>query len=51
MEEEVLIIVGIYMIRNINNDKKYIGQSRNITSRWTKHKCELNGNRHHNQHL
>lgn len=45
------IISGIYCIRNIVNDKRYIGQSNNIYSRWDKHKSFLNNNNHHNRHL
>lgn len=39
------------MIRNIINNKIYIGQSHDIYSRWTHHKCDLNNNQHHNRHL
>lgn len=46
-----VIVVGIYMIRNTINDKKYIGQSSDILNRWTHHKCDLNNNQHHNNHL
>ena len=42
---------GIYMIKNNINGKVYIGQSKNIYERWTKHKTELNANRHVNKHL
>ena len=42
---------GIYMIKNNINGKVYIGQSKNIDIRWTKHKTELNANRHANKHL
>lgn len=31
------IVCGIYRITNQNNGKKYIGQSRNIYSRWKQH--------------
>ena len=33
---------GIYKITNTVNGKSYIGQSRNIKSRWVKHKCPSN---------
>ena len=36
------IISGIYCIENKVNNKKYIGQSKNINDRWYKHKNELN---------
>lgn len=42
---------GIYMIRNKVNDKKYIGQSHNISWRWYQHKTSLNHNRCENRHL
>ena len=35
---------GIYCIENTINHKKYIGQSIDIYSRWSKHKSELNNN-------
>lgn len=42
---------GIYMIKNEENDKVYIGQSNDISHRWSTHKTELNANRHVNRHL
>lgn len=39
------------MIRNTINNKKYIGQSKDIKLRWTHHKCDLNANCHSNKHL
>lgn len=45
------IISGIYEIRNINNNKKYIGSASNIKSRWEKHKRTLRNNNHANPHL
>lgn len=44
-------MVGVYKIKNIVNDKFYIGSSIDIHKRWIKHKCELHKNRHHNRHL
>ena len=41
-------ICGIYCIENILNNKKYIGQSIDIYSRWYQHKSELNRNSHCN---
>lgn len=32
------VIVGIYQIKNLRNNKVYIGQSKNIYSRWTDHR-------------
>lgn len=43
--------VGIYQIKNLTNNKKYIGQSVDIEQRWRGHKCELNNNQHWNDHL
>lgn len=42
---------GIYNIKNLSNDKVYIGQSVDIEKRWSTHKAELNNNYHHNIHL
>lgn len=44
-------ICGIYCIENLINHKKYIGSSINIYQRWSNHKSDLRGNRHHNNHL
>ena len=32
--KELQGICGIYLITNLINDKKYVGQSRNIGKRW-----------------
>lgn len=48
---EVLNKPGIYCIENIKNNKKYIGQSVNIKSRWSKHISELNNQKHFNDYL
>lgn len=45
------IISGIYCIENMINNKKYIGQSKNINDRWYKHKNELNRGVHDNDYL
>jgi group I intron endonuclease len=42
---------GIYEIRNLINNKVYIGSSYNIKNRWSQHKQELNKNIHNNYHL
>ena len=42
---------GIYIIRNIVNNKCYIGQTNNLKARWIKHKNFLKNNKHHNRHL
>lgn len=44
-------ICGIYCIENIVNNKKYIGQSVNIYTRWKQHRNELKNNIHRNDHL
>lgn len=44
-------ICGIYCIENLVNNKKYIGQSVDIYSRWYAHKSKLYGNKHENTHL
>ena len=41
-------MIGIYVIRNIINDKCYYGSAKNIKRRWTKHKSQLKYNRHEN---
>lgn len=42
---------GIYCIENIINNKKYIGQSLNISARLTEHKRKLTRKIHRNIHL
>ena len=42
---------GIYCVRNVSNDKRYIGSSRNISGRWRVHKSKLRLNKHHSDHL
>lgn len=42
---------GIYCIRNIINDKRYVGKSKNITVRFRNHRSDLNRNKHHSIHL
>lgn len=44
-------IAGIYLIRNIKNNKLYVGQSTNIIRRWSNHRHMLNTQRHSNIHL
>lgn len=44
-------ISGIYIIKNLKNNKCYIGQSSNIYARWYNHKYCLRNNRHSNEHL
>lgn len=42
---------GIYCIENIINNKKYIGQSVDVESRWSKHQSSLNKGNHDNRYL
>ena len=42
---------GIYIIRNICNDKIYVGSSKNIEGRWRKHLSDLRRGVHANLHL
>lgn len=42
---------GIYEIKNIINNKTYIGQSLDIKGRWKGHLQDLENNKHHNIHL
>lgn len=44
-------MIGIYVITNLVNDKKYIGQSVDIERRISNHKWALKHNRHCNVHL
>ncbi|SDH45051.1 GIY-YIG nuclease family protein [Desulfosporosinus hippei] len=45
------VLSGIYRIRNIKNEKAYIGQSKNILDRWEKHKNSLRNGKHHSKSL
>lgn len=47
----IIITCGIYCIENIKNNKKYIGQSIKIESRWKKHINDLIKNKHHSFYL
>ena len=42
---------GIYLIKNIINNKVYIGSSVNIDRRWVQHKQDLTSGKHHSIHL
>jgi len=46
-----MIKTGIYKIKNLVNNKIYIGSSINIGKRWRDHKWYLKENKHHNSHL
>lgn len=41
-------MIGIYRIRNLNNNKCYYGSAKNINRRWSRHKSQLKYNRHEN---
>ena len=42
---------GIYSITNKLNNRKYIGQSKDIAQRWKQHIYQLRNNKHHTQSL
>lgn len=42
---------GIYIIKNMENSKVYVGSSRNIEGRFRVHKSRLRLNKHHAPHL
>lgn len=42
---------GIYLIKNIINNKVYIGSAVNISNRWREHKKYLKKGKHHSKHL
>lgn len=44
-------MIGIYAIRNIINNKIYIGSSNNIKRRFRRHKTELKNKKHSNKYL
>lgn len=44
-------MIGVYEIRNINNNKVYIGSSNDIQRRWNEHIRKLNNNTHHSYKL
>ncbi len=45
------IVSGIYMIKNIINNKVYIGRAVNIERRWKQHIKDLENNKHHSKIL
>lgn len=42
---------GIYAIRNLTNQKVYVGSAINYENRWKKHKNSLLNGKHHSRHL
>lgn len=47
----ISVLQGIYQIKNIHNDKVYIGSSVNIGKRYTQHIYDLKYNIHQNHKL
>lgn len=44
-------MIGIYMILNTVNNKVYIGQSRHLKERFSRHRRDLEAKTHHNEEL
>jgi group I intron endonuclease len=42
---------GIYLIKNIANNKVYVGSARNANQRWREHKHSLKKGKHHSSYL
>ena len=42
---------GIYYIKNLVNDKMYVGQTGDFTNRWAHHRNDLKNGKHHNVKL
>ena len=42
---------GVYQIKNISNDRKYIGSLKTIKKRWEIHRRKLNAGVHSNSYL
>ena len=42
---------GIYLIKNIVNNKVYVGSAVNVDKRWSQHKNHLKRGKHHSCHL
>jgi len=42
---------GVYQIKNVINNKLYIGSSNNVTKRWISHKSLLENKKHKNKYL
>lgn len=45
------LVQGVYMIRNKNDDTKYIGSSTNVEERWKQHIKALKSGKHHSYKL
>lgn len=50
-KEKIQIICGIYEIKNIHKDIRYIGSSKDIGKRWKNHLNYLKKNKHRNSYL
>ena len=46
-----MVLCGIYEVKNIINNKCYIGSSKNINNRFYIHKLDLKNNKHHSTYL
>lgn len=46
-----LKIIGVYLIRNMENNKEYVGASNNVLRRLKEHESFLRKNKHYNTHL
>ncbi|RKX65876.1 MAG: endonuclease, partial [Tenericutes bacterium] len=44
-------MLAIYQVKNIENEKIYIGSTKDTDQRWDTHKRCLRGNSHVNPHL
>lgn len=45
------MISGVYTIRNLQNDKRYVGSSADVEDRWRSHITRLNNGKHPNKKL
>ena len=41
----------MYVVRNLNDGKVYVGSSANVRDRWLKHRNSLKHGKHHCRHL
>jgi len=49
--EDIEMKSGIYQIKNLTNNKIYIGSSVDIRARWAGHRSDLKNKKHHSKHL